>query len=112
MFLSISIGQFIHGTILNYNLLIPRCKAQSTNLITSYLNRVHPITDAGSNSCLEKIAELNFKKIEEWNKTASIKVFDHKRENADGEIAPVLSSLDYFTNVRIEFINPSHTYSM
>lgn len=38
------------------------------------------------------------RKIEEWNKTALIKVFDHKRKNADGEMAPVLSSLDYFTN--------------
>ena len=62
----------------------------------------------GSNFYLEK-NNKKFRKIEEWNKTALIKVFDHKRKNADGEIAPVLSSLDYFTNVRIQFISLSHS---
>ena len=40
------------------------------------------------------------RKIEEWNKTALIKVLDHKKKNGDGEIAPVLSPLDYFSTVR------------
>ena len=42
------------------------------------------------------------RKIEEWNKTALIKVMDHKKKNADGEVAPVLSPLDYFATVRTE----------
>lgn len=40
------------------------------------------------------------RKIEEWNKTALIKVMDHKKKNSDGEVAPVLSPLDYFSTVR------------
>ena len=40
--------------------------------------------------------------IAEWNKTALIKIDDHKQRSVNGVIEPVFSPLDYYCHVKSE----------
>ena len=42
------------------------------------------------------------REIAEWNKTALIKIEDHKKRNVNGIVEPVFSPLDYYCNVKTE----------